>query len=703
MRTLNLFRQLPVWLLGAALCMGGVATIYAVDEIDLFQLDGNPSHDGGVGGDDWETLYNGGSNDGGSAVRFTGIQADPPDATIFSGGGSKDINDISSWLHKNGSVSQKSDITNAYAAAYIYPGPDTDEHKTGDLIIYMGADRLDNEGDTFMGFWFFQNSISLDPVPSTGPGGTFNELHVNDDVLVLMNFPQANNAVPEIKVIKWDDSCSKAANNNPQPNECAAQNLRLIASQSAENAVCTPGGVDQVACAITNLEGTPNDGVASPWPYVSAEGDVNAFPFETIFSGGINLSNLLPESSGCFSSFMAETRSSKEYTASLEDFSLDEFQLCAASAVTDIFNETQDKTIPIEDPLNDDSVVGDSIHDNVTITGTALGSSTSPDPASPPDVTFVLFDNGTCTPAVDDDEDGFPDVPATDANVLDVSTASLVGGTPDDGIATAQSDTFVLTQTGAHSYRAFWDGDENYPDRAISACEPFAVIQPQLTIRKEILSCADDGGEFTVSVDGTTAFNALLGDLTVASTTDGDTVGPKGLAPATYTVREVVQDAYVAVYDGVLSDCAAGANGGVQSVVLAGLDDKTCTFLNVRKPQVTVIKKIVGTAGTFDLFVGATEVVSDGGDQSQGSTLIHTLVGSNFGTPTVSEVGTGTTSLANYSTIIQCDDGTSGAWDLTAGAGARSVTLGTLAPGDHVTCTITNISPDLGKACLSTP
>ena len=52
-----------------------------------------------------------------------------------------------------------------------------------------------------MGFWFFQNEITLNAVPPTGPGGTFNGVHKIGDVLVLMNFPQANNAVPVIKVV----------------------------------------------------------------------------------------------------------------------------------------------------------------------------------------------------------------------------------------------------------------------------------------------------------------------------------------------------------------------------------------------------------------------------------------------------------------------------------------------------------------------
>lgn len=715
MRTLNLFRQLPVWLLGAALCMGGVATSYAVDDVGLFQLDGNPLDDNALGtlSDDWETLCDpvGGAGDGcnnagpgpgpnGSAVVFTGIKNDPNDTSIFTGGGSKDKLDITSWLHKNGSVSQKSDITNAYAAAYTVPaGAGDGVNEEDDLIIYFGADRLDNEGSTFMGFWFFQNNIKLNPLsPMTG---SFDGEHKNGDFLVLANFPQANNAVPLIQVLAWDTKCTKKDSVTPMPGQCAETNLRLVLGESGAGAICTQGGLPQLACAITNTEGGANDPVDSPWPYVSADGDINSFPFESFFSGGINVSKLIPGTTGCFSSFMAETRSAESISASLEDFSLDEFQLCGASAVTEIFNVTQNKVIPIEEPLNDDSVVGDSIRDKVTIIGTALGSSTSPDPASPPDVTFVLFDNGTCTPEFDVDGDGFPNDLLTDAKVLDDSTVPLlVDGFPIDGTATASSDIFVLTQTGAHSYRAFWAGDENYPGGAISACEPFSVIQPKLTIQKEIDSCGVDAGEFAVSV-------VDVNDVVVMSATlgDGETEGPNGLAPGTYTVSEVVQDAYVAFYDATLTECVAGASGDVQSITLAGNADKTCTFLNVRKPQVTVIKQFVGgAAGTFDLRVAGIKV-NTLDVPLQGSTLIHTLVGSssnNFGTPTVSEVATGTTNLANYSTIIQCDDGTSAAWDKDESTTERSVTLDTaLLPGDHVTCTITNISPVGAKACLN--
>ena len=50
--------------------------------------------------------------------------------------------------------------------------------------------------------------------------------------------------------------------------------------------------------------------------------------------------------SGCFSSFMAETRSSESIDASLEDFRLNDFQLCSATAVTTIHDGSRTDALP---------------------------------------------------------------------------------------------------------------------------------------------------------------------------------------------------------------------------------------------------------------------------------------------------------------------------------------------------------------------
>ncbi|MHA6966024.1 Ig-like domain-containing protein [Zobellella denitrificans] len=335
-------------------------SVEPVDRLGLFELDGNAVQDNldpPFDGDDWETLYNNGQNNGGSPGVFTGINPDPASPHVIFSGGVKDIQDVSTeqkgtkaWSWTTGSVPDKSDITNAYAASYT-------DGETGDRIIYFGADRISNNGDTFMGFWFFQDEVKrID-------GGTFSGNHRDDDVLVLVNFPQANNAVPLIQVVKWDSSCdgkgaNKIVQNNPVNGDCVANNLRLVAGTSGAGAICGNGGIPE-ACAITN-PGT----IASPWPYTSKDGFVNQFPYETFFEGGINITALLPESDGCFASFLAETRASSSFTADLKDFVLDEFPVCA----TDITTEIHSGNNHDDDIQNTAIDAGTGIHDLALIT-----------------------------------------------------------------------------------------------------------------------------------------------------------------------------------------------------------------------------------------------------------------------------------------------------------------------------------------------
>ncbi len=312
----------------------GADPALAVDDLGLFELDGNAVFDntGPPGdGDDWELLCdspgtggpcaNSGPGPGaGTADVFTGINPDPAPESIFTGG-RKDIQEISQWGHKNGAVPDKSDITDAFAAAY---------QDNGDLIVYFGADRLANAGDTFLGFWFFKSEVAAEM------DGTFSGEHTDGDTLVLVNFPQASKAVPLIQIVQWDrpggpngTGCNKADSNNPMPGDCAAKNLRLVAGASGAGAICGAGSDD--FCAISNSEGGANDPTPAPWPYTSKDGSVNQFPFETFFEGGINLTQVVG-GDACFSSFMAETRSSSSFTAALKDFRLDAFPVCAISA-----------------------------------------------------------------------------------------------------------------------------------------------------------------------------------------------------------------------------------------------------------------------------------------------------------------------------------------------------------------------------------
>jgi hypothetical protein len=302
-------RKIPALVLGIMVGLFAPSTL-AVEHEGLFELDGNAVATG-VPGDDWSVLYGG----GGSHNAFTGILHDEPnasgvDSSIFTGG-RKDIQDIDQWAHKMGSSPDKDELTHAYAAAY--------NNSAGDLIVYFGADRISNKGDAFMGFWFFKQSIEAKA------DGSFTGAHTAGDVLVLANYPQSQGAVPEVRVALWDTSCNKAANNDPIAGECAAKNIRLKFKGAA---VCD-GVSNADVCAITNRESGVNNPTPSPWPYQSKNSDTaNEFPYETFMEGGINLTKLVGSDS-CFSSFMAESRSSSSFTSTLKDFVLDKFELCS--------------------------------------------------------------------------------------------------------------------------------------------------------------------------------------------------------------------------------------------------------------------------------------------------------------------------------------------------------------------------------------
>lgn len=345
MRINTLRNALPRCLL-SALLIGGItttATVNAVDGIgsnnlNLFELDGNTVDNPAGPPSDWDALHSGATP--ANMITFTGVLPDPAPQTIFWKGGSKDVNDVSQWWYKQGSVSDKSNITNAYAAAYTAPADvcvtsasnntvvscatagSIALHEQGDLIVYFGMDRFANSGDTFGGFWFFQDPAV--GIADVNGQGQFSGNHVAatatepGDVLVLVEYPQASGATPVIKVYEWDPNQVRG------PNIAPNLSLRFTASQAECN---NADGLGKLACAKVNLVTLPNP----PWDYTPKGGnDGSDMPTQTFFEGGINLTGILG-STPCISSFLAETRSSRSETASLEDFAFGGFDACGAA------------------------------------------------------------------------------------------------------------------------------------------------------------------------------------------------------------------------------------------------------------------------------------------------------------------------------------------------------------------------------------
>lgn len=270
-----------------------------------FELDANALNSGSAG-DDWSLVVPTDRSSSNIVATFVDDRSNPPfDSSYFTGGGSKDLNDIPAWAHTPGDVApDKNEITHAFAVAYRSPR-DTGRTNAGDLLVYFGLDRYANNGDAQVGFWFFRRSVGM------VSGGGFSGVHTKGDVLVLSHFTQGGR-VSDINIYEWVGS---GGSDGP---------LDLLMTGRE----CPAAGNDDAACAIVNQTGT-----TSPWNYVPKAGSSGVFPQGSFYEGGINITRLVP-GVRCLKSFMAETRSSQSVTAQLKDLALGPFDTCPVTTVS---------------------------------------------------------------------------------------------------------------------------------------------------------------------------------------------------------------------------------------------------------------------------------------------------------------------------------------------------------------------------------
>ena len=427
-----------------AVLVGGVFAVSAmgVHNTTAFELEGNAVNDPAVAGDDWdnvcrEVLGTNCSTTTGVSAANTAVSwtAEPSlDSTIFTGGGSKDPQEINQWAWKDGAggLPAKDNLLHGFAARYSLPSTGT----TGTCptpvgvstceMLFFGSDRWDNSGDATQGFWFFQDDNVGLGTNTVGGGTGFTGEHVNGDLLVISDFSNGG-GTSTIFVYKWDDTCSSGVN-NPQPGQCGDANLRLLSSST--NANCASPAHTNF-CGIVN----PQNGTTAPWPYTDKSGNTTYLQGE-FFEGGINLSQL-GLGGTCFANFASESRASTSTTATLKDFILAEFAPCEAEMTTQV---------------SDDSVLpGEAVHDTATVVGS--------NPAITPtgDVTFFM-----CTFAADS-TDLCDDSDATHEGVsIGTGTLSGIGDTATADSPEVNTAASPLTP-GRYCFRAEWSGDENYP------------------------------------------------------------------------------------------------------------------------------------------------------------------------------------------------------------------------------------------------
>lgn len=180
------------------------------------------------------------------------------------------------------------------------------------MFVYFGMEVASNEGTKDVGFWFLKDqSVGC----TAGTHATnFTGNHKDGDILIVSEYTKGG-GVSTVKAYKWIGDANGYLDTNP-----------IVSGGDCQDGVGTAS-----ICATVNRSPLLHSG-GVPWltqtkvgkGITSADLDVGEF-----FEGGIDLTaNRLQ---GCFSRFLADTRSSATPTATLFDFALGQFNLCGFS------------------------------------------------------------------------------------------------------------------------------------------------------------------------------------------------------------------------------------------------------------------------------------------------------------------------------------------------------------------------------------
>jgi hypothetical protein len=458
------------------------SNVLAVHDLGVFELEGNPTNDPAVAGDDWANVCQSVTNGGlagcgtttGVSAGNTGKTFDAePDrsASIFTGGNTKDDLDLSGWKWKNGGgLPDKDNLRNAFAARYTGP--------SSQKLLYFGADRFDNSGDAQIGFWFLQNDVT------NVAGGTFGpDAHEVGDILILSDFTQGGTQ-PTIRVFQWD----------PANHDVGLSNLKQLAG-SLTSAQCGIAANDDF-CAIVNS----GDGVATAWPFTNKSGQ-QAYDHGEFYEGGVNLSaSIFPPAlqNECFASFMAETRSSQSVSAVLKDFVIGQFQPCEASIVTT--------------PSSTSFVIGGSVTDGAVVTGQGGGTPTGT-------VHFFVCNSSQLNGSGQCETGG-----------TDLGSANLVADPNDATKANATSASYTPTAVGHYCFRGVYvpaagsqySGDSDFTTgECFDVTDSSSIVTDQKWLPNDTATVTTTGG---TAVSGTVTFklyeNGTCSGTEIATFTD---------------------------------------------------------------------------------------------------------------------------------------------------------------------------------------
>jgi hypothetical protein len=484
----------------ATLVVTVAATVMALPAFALdttvFELDGNAiSGNGTPPADDWDRVCHSvlgtdcstTTNAGTTTVEFASQGATT--GTTFTGGGSKDPIDVSSWLWNQGTggLPGKDILLNGFAAEYTTPAGLNCPGSTASVPckqIFFGMDRFDNSGDAQNGFWFFQNAIGLGSTKSGG-GQTFTGVHRNGDLLVVSDF-SIGGGTSTINVFTWDSACTAAG----KPfSYCSDSNLHFQGGSTSAN--CATAAPTAAFCGTVN----PTAGTTSPWSFTDKSGNTT-FAQGEFYEGGIDLSNF-GLANECFASTLAESRSSTSTSATLKSFVLGGFGACGSKT----------KTTPLDSAGNDISNGSVSIGTGsvqvkdravITVTGTSnYGGSLTFHLCGPAD----LVSQPTCIAG------------GTLITVGGLNSGAVSGPSP----TTITSDLATVTSVGNYCWRAEYSGDSSVgvpasSDSSSTECFSVSPVSPNLVTQATIAGGGVNGTDLPATITDTATLSGTANE-----------------------------------------------------------------------------------------------------------------------------------------------------------------------------------------------
>ena len=486
----------------------------AIDTTSIFELDGNTADSVTLAGNDWDTLVAG----PGSAKSFSGIINDPTDSadTGYGSGLTKDTSDIPNWTWVKADVTpNKSDIAHAYAASYVGSG--------GSRLLYFGQDKPASSGVNAVGFWFFQDpGVGLD---SGATKGNFVGTHTEGDLLITSDFTNGGNT-SIINIFKWESGA-----------------LVLKKTSSAAGVECGASSVAEPACMISNKTAT----FTAPWAPNPPGFFVDQFSF---VEGGVDLSNFYGgnDKVPCFSSFLANTRTSASQTSDLKDFTLGTVNTCG---------KVELKKVWVGTPGSVDLKIGKTAGASDIATGTAYGTNGTTGKKTVNPGTYFL-------------EEAF------------------TGGTS----ASDYASTYTCTGSSGPTNQPYTGSFSVAVDTGNDiVCTITNARKPQLRVNK-VLVPANDSGVFNLQIDSSTVG-------TGANVGNGGTTGLQTVSAGVHTVGETAGTGTdLANYDALIS-CSVNsgqATSGANVTVQNG-DTGICTITNTRKPTLKLVKNVTNDNG----------------------------------------------------------------------------------------------------------